>query len=128
MRRWIVLSKSASISSLMTFLIAAGLFSCTVYSSAGRKDFETKSPNYVKTLAFVGCDPIEQKDFDEGFLESFSARSFYSTDNFWVAEDLSTANPVVQVVDHKHEKICTYQYNDSTEWQANKAYFLKHLQ
>ncbi len=113
---------------LFVFLITAGLFSCTVYSSAGRKDFETKSPNFVKTLAFVGCDPIEQKDYDEGFLDSFSSRSFYKTNDYWVAEDLSSSTPVIQVLDHKKERVCTYQYNDSLEWQTNKAYFLQHLQ
>ncbi len=112
---------------LIVLLITTGLFSCTVYSSAGRKDFETKSPDYVRTLAFVGCDPIEQKDYDEGFLDSFSNRSFYKTEDFWVAEELSIATVVVQVVDHKNEKICTYQYDDATAWQANKAYFLQHL-
>ena len=112
---------------LITFIITAVLSACTVYSSAGRKDFETKSPSYVKTLAFEGCDPIEQKDFDQGVLDSFLARSFFSNDNFWVTEDNSNGTPIVQVMDHKKEQVCSYQFTDHNEWATIKPYFIKNL-
>ncbi len=112
---------------MTAFCLIAALSACTVYSSAGRKDFETKSPSYIKTLAFDGCEPIEQKDFDEGFLDSFSTRSFFTNDNFWVAEASSKESIVIQVVDHQKKELCTYQFTDSAEWQLNKPYFLQHL-
>ncbi len=105
------------------FLIIMTLTSCTIYSSSGRKEFESKSPDYMKTAAFVGCDILELQEYPE-FLEQFSARSFYSDKQFLVAED---TGPLVEVVDLKAEKICTYQFNDQASWDTTKPYLLQHL-
>ena len=112
------------------FLIITILPSCTIYSSSGRKEFETKSPAYIKTSAFVGCDNLEMQD-DPDFLDGFSARSFYRDEHFFVAEetgsDFSGSGPLVQVVDLKNDKICTYQFNDTNAWEMTKPYLLQHL-
>jgi hypothetical protein len=107
-------------------LILLFLSSCTIYSSAGRKDFESKSPDYVKTQAFTGCEPVTQEDYDEGFLDSFASRSFHRDPSFWVAADPATPQ-VIQVLNHTKEEVCTYQFASQEDWQSTQAYFLQHL-
>lgn len=40
--------------------ILALVSSCTIYSSTGRKDFESKSPTYARSTSLIGCksDPV----------------------------------------------------------------------
>lgn len=114
----------------MRFILLAlsmTLTSCTLYSSAGRKDFEKKSPSYVRTQAFVGCEPLTQEQQSPEFMESYLARTFYRDDQFLVASEPHLAY-WIQVLKPTRQDICHYNFASLEEWLEVKAYFLEHLE
>lgn len=98
---------------------------CTIYQSVGRKDFESRSPSYVRSQAFIGCEPVEEPT--PAWVEKFKARELYSDARFWVAEETQVPH-LIQVYDTDEKELCSYQYSSAQDWGANKTYFFDHLE
>ena len=111
---------------LLTVAIGILISSCEIYRSTGRKEFESRSPDYITTQAFKGCRVVLEQAASE-LMNDFSERAFYQSENFWVAE--GTLQPHwIEVWNHNRQEICEYRFTNSEEWQNHKYYFLEALE
>lgn len=100
------------------FLVSA----CTIYSSTGRKDFETKSPDFVRSTAFVGCNNEEEASPSD--LQKIEAASLYQSVRFSVAKFQTLK---VQVWDKSARQVCDYQFQSEEDWKFVREFFIEHL-
>ncbi|RYD70302.1 MAG: hypothetical protein EOP55_22470 [Sphingobacteriales bacterium] len=112
------------------------LSACSLYSSAGRKQFEERAPaNVVQGSALVACH-------DAGSAETWLKREFPPADvalvemnpdyevysrtleGGQVEVSVHTANPTTEGT---ASRICTYQFSSASEWRLQKVSFLTML-
>lgn len=117
--------------------LASLLPACSVYSSAGRKQFEEKAPsNIIQPFAFLGCRELS---FSETWLKeefpSTTSELIDMTPNYevWLrmVKNSSVEITVLSRQDPSDQssgtQSCLYEFSSTAEWKSHKKSFLSDL-
>jgi hypothetical protein len=94
------------------------LTGCQIYSSSGRKDFESRSPGFIVNQALIGCELAQPTE-----TEDLLSRSFFENEHFAVTENAQS----VRVLQKISDEVCYYEFVSVEEWLSHKNYFLENL-
>ncbi len=120
----------------LLLLLTAHLTACSLYSSAGRKQFEEKAPsNIIQTYAFLGCRNLGVAEtwIKEEFLSATSELVDMTPDYEVWSKPLRGTSMEITVLskpessDQSGTQSCVYEFSSLTEWNSHKKAFLMEL-
>ena len=122
---------------LMCFLLSIAILSgCSIYSSAGRKQFEQKAPTeIVQSFSLQGCRNLSSAEtwFKEEFPSNQSELVEMNSDYEVWARSLENSAVEVTVLtkadsnSNESSQSCVYQFDSKEIWQQHKKAFLQDL-
>jgi hypothetical protein len=120
---------------LSAVLLAALVTACSLYSSAGRKQFEDRSPaNTVQPFSLLGCRALSSGE--AWFREEFPSRTselIETNPDFEVWSKAREDHSLEVTVLSKHEgdnsmtQACTYEFASRQTWVTHRKAFLSGL-
>jgi hypothetical protein len=107
------------------------LTSCSLYSSAGRKQFEEKAPNSIQSFSLQSCREMSaaetwlREEFPNSSHELIEMHPDYEV---W-GKPLEDGQMEVTVIsqDSKITESCVYKFESRKTWQIYKKSFLDEL-